>query len=105
ARRAGNGDVVVRQVDVDRFDRFHRHRLAAGGHVVAFKTEGIAGGHAVDADRVVARVLTTGTDRARSAVDERNARIETHEVLDVAADRRQRLDRRLVDAGARTDLG
>src|SRR5690606_4855206 len=105
ARRTGDGHVVVGQVDVDRFDRLHRHRLATGGHDVAFEAKGVAGGDAVNADRVVARVLAGGADRARGAVYEGYARIQAHVVRGVAADRGQRFDGGAVDVGAGANLG
>src|SRR5690606_7674095 len=101
---AGDGGVVVGDVDVDRLDGVHRDRLAHGREVVRLQTEGVAGVHAVDADGVVARVLATDGQLAARLVGLRHARVEADVVLDVAVDRRQSLDLLLLDAGARAHL-
>jgi len=101
---AGDGHVVVRQVDVDGLDGVHRHRLTPGRHVVAFQAKGVTGRDAVDGDGVEARVLAAGGDGARGAIDERHARVQAHVVLDVAVDRRQGLDVLPGDASFRETL-
>ncbi|CRD47817.1 hypothetical protein BN1263170055 [Stenotrophomonas indicatrix] len=104
ARTAGNGGVVVGDVDVDFLDRIHRHRLTLGRQVVGFQAERIAGTDAIDADRVVTGVLTTDRDRTVGLADLRDARIEADVILDVAVHRRQRLQRFAVDVGAGAHL-
>ncbi|KAG1444741.1 hypothetical protein G6F57_017740 [Rhizopus arrhizus] len=49
---AGDGGVIVGDVDVDFLDRIHRHRLTLGRQVVGFQAERVAGADAVDADGV-----------------------------------------------------
>ena len=104
AGTTGDGGVVVGQVDVDRLDRVHRHRLALGRQVVGLQAERVAGADAVDADGVVAGVLAAGRDRTVSLADLRDARIEADVVLDVAVGRRQRFDGFAADVGAGAHL-
>src|SRR5690606_36600643 len=104
AGAAGDGDVIVGQVDVDRLDRIHRHRLAHGRQVVGLQAERVVGAHAVDADGVEAGVLAAGRDLAAALVGLGQARVEAHIVLDVALDRRQGLDLGVADAGAGAHL-
>ena len=54
---ASDSHVVLGEVDGDRLDGVDRDRLATGLHVVGFEAERVADGHAVDADRIEARVL------------------------------------------------
>src|SRR5690606_27319691 len=83
----GDGGVVVGDVDVDRLDGVHRHRLAHGREVVRLQAEGVAGVDAVDADGVVARVLAADADLAARLVALGDARIQADVVLDVAVGR------------------
>src|SRR5690606_7506626 len=100
----GDGGVVVGDVDVDRLDGVHRHRLAHGREVVRLQAEGVAGVDAVDADGVVARVLAADADLAARLVALGDARIQADVVLDVAVGRGQRLDLLLRHAGAGAHL-
>ncbi len=92
AGAAGDRGVVIGQIDVDRLDGVDRDRLALGRQVVGLQAEWIGSADAVDADRVVARVLAAGGNRAVGLADLRDARIQPDVVLDVAIGRRKALD-------------
>ena len=98
------GDVVVADVDLGRLDGVDRDRLLQRGQVVVFQAEGVVGGDAVDGDRVVAEVLAAGRDAAALLVGLAHARVGAGVVLQVALDRRQGIELRAADAGARAHV-
>nr|GEU28080.1 hypothetical protein [Tanacetum cinerariifolium] len=99
------GNVVVGHVDLHRLDRFDRNRLLGGRAAVRFQAERIVDGHAVDGQRVVARVLAGHGNFAAVLVGLGHARVGAGVVLQVTVDRT--LDRQFgrADAGARTHGG
>ena len=99
------GHVVVADIDLNRLDRVDRDRLFERGQAVGFEAEGVAGGHAVDRDRVVSRVLAQRRDLAALFVGLRNARVDSGVILQVALDRGQRVELGAADIGARTHVG
>ena len=98
------GHVVVRDVDLHRLDRVDRDRLARGRQAVRFQAEGVGDRHAVDGDRVEARVLAAGRDFAAFLVGLRQARILACVVGQRTGDRRLRHQLGAADVGARTHV-
>ena len=101
---AGDGHVVIRDVDRDLIDGVHRERLLGGRQAVGFETEGIVGADAVDADGVVTRILAADRDFVTRLVGLRDAGIEADVVLQVAVDRGESFDLLTGHVAARTHL-
>ena len=101
---AGEGAVlnaVRRHIDADRLDDRTRDRRTQRGVAVLVQTEIVVLAHAVDQDGVETRVLAADRQGVVVGRIDRGERGGANNVLDVATDRRKRLDVRQVQVAAR----
>ena len=97
--------VVVGNVDLYRLNRIDRNGLLGSRCIVGFKAKRVVGGDAVNGERVVTRVLTSGRDLAALFVGLRNTRVEARVILEIALDGRECIKLSTTDAGSSAHRG